>query len=69
MNERYGVQEARIGAGRISMLECRGNVVRKEGHRIEVILPLGLNLGLPLISVPKVPVGFLGNSSGCSEFL
>jgi alcohol dehydrogenase (cytochrome c) len=26
-------------------------------------------LGLPLISVPKVPVGFLGNYSGCSEFL
>jgi hypothetical protein len=26
-------------------------------------------IGLPLISVPKVPVGFLGNSSGCSEFL
>jgi hypothetical protein len=25
------------------------------------------SIGLPLISVPKVPVGFLGNSRGCSE--
>jgi len=25
--------------------------------------------GLPLISVPEVPVGFLGNFRGCSEFL
>ena len=30
---------------------------------------LRLYSGLPLIYVPKVPVGFLGNSSGRSEFL
>jgi|SRR5450631_530916 len=27
-----------------------------------------VGIGLPLIYVPKVPVGFLGNSSGQSEF-
>jgi hypothetical protein len=41
-------------------------------HQLEEdvgLFGLGVDIGLPLISVPKVPVGFLDNSSSCSEFL
>jgi hypothetical protein len=42
--------------------------VREELARRDHQVTLAL-LGLPLIYVPKVPVGFLGNSSGHTEFL
>jgi hypothetical protein len=36
---------------------------------IFVVITADCDIGLPLISVPKVPVGFFGNPRGRSEFL